>query len=148
MSTIETNKPTRQNTTIGYDYVVPAGLIWERSSQNSRQRTKEREIEWQRASAVVFRHFFPAIFPLSQAGQTYPLFEQPGPGEQLLSFVLWTTEFYPRFNYPWDCKFIPGRGGGGGGSDGETYFIPKKSQFQNLPIQKNHCFFSIPKKIP
>ena len=33
-----------------------------------------------------------------------------------------------------------------GGSDRGSYFIPKKPQLQNLSTQKNHYFFSIPKK--
>ena len=39
-------------------------------------------------------------------------------------------------------------GRGGGGSDRGSYFIPKKSQLQNLFTQKNHYFFSIPPKFP
>ena len=31
-------------------------------------------------------------------------------------------------------------GGGGGGSDRGSYFIPKKSQLQDLPTQKIHYF--------
>ena len=40
-------------------------------------------------------------------------------------------------------------GGGGGGIRG-SYFIPKKSQLQNLSTPKNHYFlsFNIPKKHP
>ena len=37
----------------------------------------------------------------------------------------------------------------GGGAPTEVYILyPKKSQLQNLSTQKNHYFFSIPKKIP
>ena len=37
---------------------------------------------------------------------------------------------------------------GGGGFDRGSYCKPKKSQLQNLSTQKNHYFFSIPKKNP
>ena len=35
-----------------------------------------------------------------------------------------------------------------GGSDRGSYFVPKKSQLQNLSTQKNHYFFGILPKIP
>ena len=67
MSTIETNKPTRQKTTINNDYVAPAGNDHEggRHKIPAKNERVGNWVPWQHARSPLFATIFPEVVILA-----------------------------------------------------------------------------------
>ena len=109
MSTIETNKPTRQKTTFDNDYVAPAKVM-RAVVTNSRQERKSGKLSAMTARAS---HCLPTFFrKLSSLPMNWGIYFVFIPGITIpgITFLIprLNNSILSRVNYPWYSRFIPG----------------------------------------